>query len=184
MDLEAVGDLALNVILTKLGPKDSARAACISKKLRSLASEESLWLKFCSQDLDLKQPFDPLGNPVPSFKVNPPHRSFIWSFIFSLFSSFLVLYSPIQFISKTKKGKGRERWVAFGNANCQFYFHVMVKGLLKIEFFCPILPAVRDVKFFWGNRERKRSRGVLYLKDINSPLIIRRLFEGWEKHDS
>lgn len=69
MDLEAVGDLALHIILTKLGAKDTAVAACVSKKLRFFASEETLWFKFCSQDLNLNQPVDPLGNPTPSFKV-------------------------------------------------------------------------------------------------------------------
>lgn len=69
LEFEAVGDLALHVILTNLGPKDTARAACVSKKLRSSASEDSLWSKFCSQDLDLNQPLDPLGNPTPTFKV-------------------------------------------------------------------------------------------------------------------
>lgn len=79
LELEAVGDLALHVILTKLGPKDTATAACVSKKLRSSASEESLWSKFCSQDLDLKQPLDPLGNPTPSFKVHIRNSYFIFS---------------------------------------------------------------------------------------------------------
>lgn len=81
LELEAVGDLALHVILTKLGPKDTATAACVSKKLRSSASEESLWSKFCSQDLDLKHPLDPLGNPTPSFKVHIRKSYFIFSFM-------------------------------------------------------------------------------------------------------
>ncbi|GMY32568.1 F-box protein SKIP16 isoform X1 [Fagus crenata] len=69
MGLEEVEDLVLHTILSKLGPKDSARAACVSNKLRSSASEDSLWSIFCFQDLDLKEPLDPLGNPTPSFKA-------------------------------------------------------------------------------------------------------------------
>ena len=70
MGLEELEDLVLHTILSKLGPKDSARAACVSNKLRSSASEDSLWSIFCFQDLDLKEPLDPLGNPTPSFKVS------------------------------------------------------------------------------------------------------------------
>lgn len=69
MGLEIVGDLALNVILSGLGPKDTAKVACLSKRFKAAASEESLWSKFCSDDLDLASPLDPLGNPAPSFKV-------------------------------------------------------------------------------------------------------------------
>ncbi|CAL8992718.1 unnamed protein product [Prunus brigantina] len=68
MGLEAVGDLALHTILSKLEAEDSARAACVSKKLRASASEDSLWSHFCARDLDLPQPLDPHGNLTPSFK--------------------------------------------------------------------------------------------------------------------
>lgn len=71
MGLEAVGDLALHTILSKLEAEDSARAACVSKKLRASASEDSLWSHFCARDLDLSQPLDPHGNLTPSFKVFP-----------------------------------------------------------------------------------------------------------------
>lgn len=71
MGLEGVGDLALHLIFAKLSPKDSAIAACVSRKFRSSASEDSLWEKFCNQDLGLTDPIDHLGNPVPSFKVRP-----------------------------------------------------------------------------------------------------------------
>ncbi|XP_062173525.1 F-box protein SKIP16 [Alnus glutinosa] len=87
LELEAVGDLALHVILTKLGPKDTATAACVSKKLRSSASAESLWSKFCSQDLDLKHPLDPLGNPTPSFKKSYQ----IWREAFGMYPWLLVM---------------------------------------------------------------------------------------------
>ncbi|KAG2725968.1 hypothetical protein I3760_01G090200 [Carya illinoinensis] len=87
MDLETVGDLALHIILTKLGAKYTAVTACVSKKLRSFASEDSLWFKFCSQDLDLNQPIDPLGNPTPSFKVSYK----IWREAFSMYPWLLVI---------------------------------------------------------------------------------------------
>ncbi|XP_011011512.1 PREDICTED: F-box protein SKIP16-like isoform X2 [Populus euphratica] len=69
MGLESVGDLALNIILTKLGPKEIVKVSCVSKKFKDLASEESLWLLFCRQDLDLSAPLDHHGNHLPSFKA-------------------------------------------------------------------------------------------------------------------
>ncbi|KAJ6419078.1 hypothetical protein OIU84_029226 [Salix udensis] len=69
MGLETVGDLALNTILTKLGPKETAKVSCVSKKFKDLASEESLWSLFCRQDLDLSAPLDHQRNPLPSFKA-------------------------------------------------------------------------------------------------------------------
>ncbi|KAJ9178542.1 hypothetical protein P3X46_010420 [Hevea brasiliensis] len=68
MGLEAVGDLALNEILSELGPKETAKVACVNKRFKASATEDSLWSKFCSRDLDLSAPVDPQGNPVPSFK--------------------------------------------------------------------------------------------------------------------
>ncbi|GLT91657.1 hypothetical protein SLE2022_095330 [Rubroshorea leprosula] len=69
MALEAVEDLALHIILLKLGPKDTAKVSCVSKRLRDSASGDLLWSKFCLDDLDLVSPQDPHGNPAPSFKV-------------------------------------------------------------------------------------------------------------------
>ncbi|KAL4632193.1 hypothetical protein ACB092_04G034300 [Castanea dentata] len=69
MDLEAVGDLVLHTILSNLTPKDTAIAACVSNKLKSSASEDILWSKFCFQELDLNEPIDPFGNLTPSFKA-------------------------------------------------------------------------------------------------------------------
>jgi F-box protein 3 len=69
MGLDSVGDLALNIILTKLGPKETAKVSCVSKRFKDLASEESLWSLFCLQDLDLSAPLDHHGNPLRSFKV-------------------------------------------------------------------------------------------------------------------
>ena len=107
MGLESVGDLALNTILTKLGPKETAKVSCVSKKFKDLAAEESLWSLFCRQDLDLSAPLDHHGNPLPSFKViynkfnYINHPSFllvflyminfgeVWSFIVSICSQSL-----------------------------------------------------------------------------------------------
>ncbi|KAI4324348.1 hypothetical protein L6164_023895 [Bauhinia variegata] len=69
MALESVGDLALHLILDKLDADDTARVACVCKKLNASASEETLWSRICSQDLGLAHPLDHLGNPAPSFKV-------------------------------------------------------------------------------------------------------------------
>ncbi|KAK9288152.1 hypothetical protein L1049_016600 [Liquidambar formosana] len=69
MGLEGVGDLELHIILSKLGPKITAVISCVSKKFRDSASDDSLWFKFCSDDLDLSVPVDPYGNPAPSFKA-------------------------------------------------------------------------------------------------------------------
>ncbi|CBI36723.3 unnamed protein product, partial [Vitis vinifera] len=68
MRLEDLGDLAINAIISKLDAKDTVAVSCVSKKLRVSASEESLWLNHCSQDLGLSAPIDPLGKPAPSFK--------------------------------------------------------------------------------------------------------------------
>lgn len=70
MGLESVGDLALNIILSKLGPEDTARVSCVSNRFKATASEECLWSKFYSEDLDLDSPLDPDGNLAPSFKVS------------------------------------------------------------------------------------------------------------------
>ncbi|CAI0397001.1 unnamed protein product [Linum tenue] len=69
MGLESVGDLILNVIFTKLGAKDTAKVACVSKSFNVWASEDALWSKFCLEDLDLSAPVDSHGNTAPSFKA-------------------------------------------------------------------------------------------------------------------
>ncbi|XXG62154.1 hypothetical protein AAC387_Pa05g0577 [Persea americana] len=69
MGLEDLGDLVLQTILLKSGPKTAAVSACVSRRFRVSASDEDLWRKFCSQVLDLSTPEDPFGNPTPSFKV-------------------------------------------------------------------------------------------------------------------
>ncbi|GAV64314.1 DUF525 domain-containing protein [Cephalotus follicularis] len=69
MGLERIGDLALHIVLTKLGAKDTAKVACVSKRFKVSAYEDSVWFNFCHEDLNLSSPLDPQGNPTPSFKV-------------------------------------------------------------------------------------------------------------------
>ncbi|XP_019055583.1 PREDICTED: F-box protein SKIP16 isoform X2 [Nelumbo nucifera] len=69
MGFEDVGDFGIHLIISRLGPKDVAVLACVNKRLRVSASEENVWRKFCSEDLDLSAPEDPSGNPASSFKV-------------------------------------------------------------------------------------------------------------------
>lgn len=64
-----MGDLALHLILSKLGPEDAVKVCCVSKRLRDSSSENALWSKFCRDDLDLVSPQDPQGNTAPSFKA-------------------------------------------------------------------------------------------------------------------
>lgn len=69
MDLERLGGLTMHIILSKLTPQDSASVACVSKRFRNWSSDDLLWSRFCADDLDMSSPVDPLGNPMPSFKV-------------------------------------------------------------------------------------------------------------------
>ncbi|XP_068646078.1 F-box protein SKIP16 isoform X2 [Aristolochia californica] len=68
MALEELGDLVLNVILSKVGAKNAAILACVNRRLQSSASEEDVWRNFCLHDLDISVPEDPFGNPASSFK--------------------------------------------------------------------------------------------------------------------
>ncbi|XAR54537.1 hypothetical protein NMG60_11029711 [Bertholletia excelsa] len=67
--MEAVGDLAIHVILSKLGPADAVSVACVNTRFRGWASDDSLWSKFCADELHLSFPIDPWGNPTPTFKA-------------------------------------------------------------------------------------------------------------------
>lgn len=83
---DAVGDLAFHLILTKLGAKDTARVACVSKRFRVLASDEALWSWYCSEELHLSAPLDPEGNPSSSFKEayglwRVSFRSYPWALV-------------------------------------------------------------------------------------------------------
>ncbi|CAI9277818.1 unnamed protein product [Lactuca saligna] len=67
--LEIIGGLAIHVIVSKLGPSDAAAVACVNKRFKDWASDESLWASFCAQELKLSSPIDPLGNQCPTFKA-------------------------------------------------------------------------------------------------------------------
>ncbi|KAJ4878897.1 F-box protein SKIP16 [Raphanus sativus] len=69
MGLEEAGDLVLHIILSKIGPENTARVACVSKRLKVSASEDSLWSIFSSHDLNISTPLGPHGDPSPSFKA-------------------------------------------------------------------------------------------------------------------
>ncbi|KAF5730121.1 hypothetical protein HS088_TW20G00491 [Tripterygium wilfordii] len=47
---------------------DTAKVACLNKFFRASASVDSLWSKFCFDDLLLASPLDPAGDTAPSFK--------------------------------------------------------------------------------------------------------------------
>ncbi|CAH2038785.1 unnamed protein product [Thlaspi arvense] len=86
MALEDAGDLVLHIILSKIGPESTARVACVSKRLKGSASEESLWSIFCSIDLNISTPLDPNGDPAPSFKTayqlwRESFRMYPWSLV-------------------------------------------------------------------------------------------------------
>ncbi|XP_043705896.1 F-box protein SKIP16 isoform X2 [Telopea speciosissima] len=86
MGLEDLGDLALHLIISKLDAKDTAILSCVSKRFRVSASDERLWFKFCSDDLELSAPEDPYGNPLPSFKATYQ----IWREVFIMYPWLLV----------------------------------------------------------------------------------------------
>ncbi|KAJ0526446.1 putative ApaG domain, F-box-like domain superfamily, ApaG domain superfamily protein [Helianthus annuus] len=67
--LENIGGLAFEIIVSKLEPCEVAAVACVNKRFKDWASDESLWSLYCSKDLALSSPLDPLGNPCSSFKA-------------------------------------------------------------------------------------------------------------------
>ncbi|KAL8104374.1 hypothetical protein AgCh_028545 [Apium graveolens] len=69
MGIENVGGLAIYKILSKLGPRDTTRVGCVSRRFVECAFDEFLWYQFCFQELQLSSPEDLLGNPTPSFKA-------------------------------------------------------------------------------------------------------------------
>ncbi|KAL0865421.1 hypothetical protein Bca101_044539 [Brassica carinata] len=86
MSLEDAEDLVLHIILSKLGPENTARVACVSKRLHVSASEESLWSIFCSLDLNISTPLHPHGDSAPSFKTayqswRESFRVYPWSLV-------------------------------------------------------------------------------------------------------
>lgn len=82
--LEGLEGLILETILFKLEPQVVTNVACVSTKLRAAASDDALWRHFCASDLGLDAPFDPDGNPCPSFKVSSS-SSLLYEVIFDGF---------------------------------------------------------------------------------------------------
>lgn len=83
--IEGLGDLAIQVIISKLDPDDTAKVCCVSKKFRVWASDDIYWSINCSNDLDISSPIDPFGNPLPSFKVIPIFLLFQFFFSYCCF---------------------------------------------------------------------------------------------------
>ncbi|XP_077228071.1 SKP1/ASK-interacting protein 16 [Tasmannia lanceolata] len=101
MGLESLGDLVTHIIISKLGAKNAAVIGCVNKRFRVSASEDDLWRKFCTQDLDLSLPQDPFGNPTPSFKV----AYITWKESFGMY--------PISLVRRAKKyWTSIKNWVA------------------------------------------------------------------------
>ncbi|XP_021751930.1 F-box protein SKIP16-like [Chenopodium quinoa] len=67
--IEGLGDLAIQVILSKLDPNHTAIVSCVNKKFKGWASDDFYWSNHCSRDLNISTPIDPLGSPAPSYKV-------------------------------------------------------------------------------------------------------------------
>lgn len=108
VSLEALEGLILETILSKADAKSAASVACVSKKLNAAASDDSLWRRFCSADLDVHSPLDPDENTCPSFKVT--YR--VWIDSFGMY--------PLPLVKRVKKLWGAIRtWMAvnFPEAN-------------------------------------------------------------------
>jgi F-box protein 3 len=67
--LENLEGLGLDMVIAKAGARPAAALACSSTRLRAAVDDESLWRRFCAEDLGLDAPVDPEDRPVPSFKV-------------------------------------------------------------------------------------------------------------------
>ncbi|GJS43233.1 F-box protein SKIP16 [Tanacetum coccineum] len=67
--LETVGDLAINIIVSKLNTSEAASVSCVNKRFKDWASDDSIWSCFCHQELKLSEPVDPSGNTCASFKA-------------------------------------------------------------------------------------------------------------------
>ncbi|KAL6875645.1 hypothetical protein ACP4OV_013158 [Aristida adscensionis] len=67
--LESLAGLALDTVISKAGARPAAALACVSARLRAAVADDSLWRRFCAEDLGLDAPLDPEDRPLPSFKV-------------------------------------------------------------------------------------------------------------------
>ncbi|OEL32970.1 F-box protein SKIP16 [Dichanthelium oligosanthes] len=67
--LESMEGLVLDTVISKAGPRPAAALACASTRLRAAVADDSLWRRFCAEDLGLDAPVDPEGRPLPSFQV-------------------------------------------------------------------------------------------------------------------
>jgi F-box protein 3 len=77
--LEGMEGLILEMIVYRIGAKDAAVLGCASTRLRTAASDDTVWSRFCAKDFNLSEPVDPDGNRLPSFKVLfSLYYSFIW----------------------------------------------------------------------------------------------------------
>ncbi|KAF3330886.1 F-box protein SKIP16 [Carex littledalei] len=66
--LDGLEGLVLEMIVNRIGPKSAASLACTSTRLRSAASDDTVWSRFCADHFDLSEPLDPDGNHLASFK--------------------------------------------------------------------------------------------------------------------
>ncbi|XP_062182642.1 F-box protein SKIP16-like [Phragmites australis] len=66
--LESLEGLVLDTVISKAGARPAAALACASTRLRAAVAEDSLWRRFCAEDLGLDAPLDPEDRPLPSFK--------------------------------------------------------------------------------------------------------------------
>ncbi|KAJ7297210.1 hypothetical protein O6H91_Y072900 [Diphasiastrum complanatum] len=66
---EVLPPTILVLILSKAGAHSCARAACVGRTWRCVASEDSLWISFCQRDFELSAPLDPAGAPCSSHKA-------------------------------------------------------------------------------------------------------------------
>ena len=68
--LESMEGLVIDTVISKAGARPAAVLACASTRLRAAVADESLWRRFCAEDLGLDAPVDPDGQPLPSFQVS------------------------------------------------------------------------------------------------------------------
>ncbi|GAB2265646.1 F-box protein skip16 [Dionaea muscipula] len=68
MSFDKLGELETHSILSRLDATTTAKVACVSGRFRVSTSDDSLWARYCSEELDLTTPLDPSFNPSPSFK--------------------------------------------------------------------------------------------------------------------